>query len=361
MESVRHPPRTKQILVVREQIIFSMSIINRATNDKNSPPQYTVSTRSTLIAMTTSDEKFKSILEEEEKRFSKYLEEIASSPSLTRRSFCCHTSRSLYCPECYRLLIPIEEWPTCIQNVGDLQLPFHLDIILGRKERRNSSSGIQIMVLCHMMEIVSATKHKAMTKDDHFSIIGTQNDKNSADSFWWTKTRLYDLNRGDVIPSYSSETTISPSTFVLFPSKTSVPLFSVAEKIEKLIVLDVKWTRSGIIQLDSSLSALPAVHLEYPPKQSHFWRWHNRGEGMLSTMEAIYFAAVEVSVARGWSKEKREKIISIMWLFASQRRAIIQQRNRDTWRDVNPMPFSTEGKAQQRNFRIRQIGGDGVL
>jgi DTW domain len=320
--------------------------------------------------MTSSDEKIKFVLEEEEKRFLTYLEEVAtqrplpspstSFPISSRRSFCCNTSRSLYCPECYRVLIPIEEWPMCIQNVDGLQLPFAMDIILGRKERRNSSSGIQMIVLCQMMKIVSATKHKNVTNnsDHHYD---TQ-EGNPSDSFWWRNTRLYDLNRGDTIPSYPSNTTTTrpPTTFILFPTKTSVPLSSVAEKIEKLVVLDVKWTRSGLIQLDSSLSALPAVHLEYPPQQSQFWRWHNRGEGMLSTMEAIYFAAIEVSIVRGWSQRKREKIISIVWLFALQRRAIIhcQQRNhQDTGsvRDVvMPMPFSTEGKTQQRNFRIRR-------
>jgi hypothetical protein len=315
-----------------------------------------------------SDDTIKFVLEEEEKRFSNYLEEIASLPTtLTKllcptpsvRSFCCNTSRSLYCPECYKVLIPIEEWPQCIRNADDLQLPFSMDIILGRKERRNSSSGIHMMVLRHMMETVAATKHntKTLTKSDHCQ---TQEEKIPSDSFWWKNTRLYDLNRGDTIPLYPSNTTTTttttatPTTFVLFPSKMSIPLSSVAEKIEKLVVLDVKWTRSGIIQLDSALSALPAVHLDYPPKQSQFWRWHNHGEGMLSTMEAIYFAAVEVSIARGWSKEKREKIISIMWLFAVQRRAIIQQRKCDSRKDDVPLPFSTEGKTQQRNFRVRR-------
>lgn len=251
------------------------------------------------------------------------------------------------------MLIPPEEWPPSIRNFRDLELPFAMDIILGRKERRNSSSGIQMMAICHMMKCSATPRNINATEvDDNY------NEPQGArfceqGGAWWKDGGFYDLNRGESVPSYPTDS--KPITFVLFPSKKSVPISSVADKIQRLVIMDVKWTRSGIVDLNPSLSSLTAVHLEYPPKQSQFWRWHNNGEGMLSTMEAIYFAAMEISAARGWPQKKREKIIDIMWLFALQRRAIIHQRLRESEETTEPMPFSVEGKRQQRDFRVRKM------
>ena len=76
---------------------------------------------------------------------------------------------------------------------------------------------------------------------------------------------------------------------------------------------------------------------------------------MVSTMEAIYFAAVEAAVAKEWSAEERQLLVHLMWLFALQRRAIIrQQQEPSTGKDDNPLPFSEEGKDKQRNDRIRR-------
>jgi DTW domain len=295
-------------------------------------------------------------LAEDERRFIDYLKDVASSSSsssTSKRAFCCNTSRSLYCPECFKVLIPPEEWPPSIRNFRDLELPFAMDIILGRKERRNSSSGIQMMAICHMMKCSATPRNINATEvDDNY------NEPQGArfceqGGAWWKDGGFYDVNRGESVPSYPTDS--KPITFVLFPSKKSVPISSVADKIQRLVIMDVKWTRSGIIDLNPSLSSLTAVHLEYPPKQSQFWRWHNNGEGMLSTMEAIYFAAMEISAARGWPQKKREKIIDIMWLFALQRRAIIHQRLRESEETTEPMPFSVEGKRQQRDFRVRKM------
>ncbi|KAG7347133.1 DTW domain containing protein [Nitzschia inconspicua] len=301
--------------------------------------------------MTETDKNnlIKEVLSEEEKQFTAYLDEVASlplAPSIEKRSFCCNTSRSLYCPECYKLLVPTAECPLDIPEGDSIELPFVMDIILGRKERRNSSSGVQMMVIRQMMTQIDKEIHRDIQSD-------------GKECPWWTETRLFDLNKGDPVPTYPEELTSMSSTFVLFPSKNSVPLSSVANKIKRLVILDIKWTRSGIVQLDPSLSMLPAVHLEYPPKVSQFWRWHNGGDGMLSTMEAIYFAAIEMSAALGWDKERREKIRNIMWIFALQRRAIIHQHmGNSAEQDALPLPFSMEGKKLQKSFRVRKDGKD---
>jgi len=98
------------------------------------------------------------------------------------------------------------------------------------------------------------------------------------------------------------------------------------------------------------------VHLDYTPKESFFWRWHNAGEGMLCTLEAIYFAAVQISTCQlqnlslSFTMQNNDKLalLDIMWLFAIQRRltcTTVEKHGR-------PLPFSTNGKELQRNYRI---------
>ena len=291
------------------------------------------------MATQEATERLEHVAAREEIRLKEYLDDIANHANgdhdnkFSTRIYCCNSSRSLYCPECYKVLIPQQEWPQCFRKDPKLSLPFTMDIVLGWKERRTSSSGIHMMAISNMMEATAQST-----------------DSNGVD--WWRSIRLFDINRGDTLPSHVGE---QDATFVLFPQKgRSVPISQVAHKLKRLVVLDVKWTRTGIVQLDPSLAKLQTVHLDHTPKQSHFWRWHQRGEGMLSTMEAIYFAAIEVAASKGWSEEDRQRLMHLMWLFALQRRAIIrQQGTKRSGGNSSPLPFSAEGKDKQRNDRIR--------
>ena len=139
-----------------------------------------------------------------------------------------------------------------------------------------------------------------------------------------------------------------------------------SNKIKKLVVLDCKWSKTSAIKFQSNLMNLPKVHLSNPPTQSLFWRWHNSGKGMLSTMEAIYYAAYEVVMVELMSSNLQDddneksnnqqrrlldNLKYIMWLFALQR-SIITQRSKEEKRIT---PFSHEGKEQQRKLRRKQI------
>jgi hypothetical protein len=359
-------------------------------------------------------------IEEEEKRLATYLENTtitsvlktsttahddsggvdddADTEAYPLRTECCNSSRSLYCPECCKVLISKTKWPKCIQN-QTLMLPFSMDIILGGKERRTSSSGIQVMAIRTMMmsdnnnettrstsntsssNMVTQEQHRTKSQESQNggTVVDNNNDSDGdaaggggGDSCWWECTRLYDLNRKDMIPTYSD----LESTYVLFPQKgKSVPVSTVARKIKKLIVLDIKWTRSaGFTRVNPTLSPLTCVHLEYPPQHSHFWRWHRSGDGMLSTVEAIYFAAMEVYLSRklldqgslsnsNEEQAQRDEMINIMWLFALQR-SIIQQRgcandgDSTATQGYKPPPFSKEGKDFQIALRVRKDARD---
>jgi hypothetical protein len=300
---------------------------------------------------------------------------------------CCNSSRSFYCPECCTVLIPVEYWPSSIQD-GSLTLPFTFDIILDVKERRTSSTGIQMMGICNMMKVSSTTllsnqQQRLLDQTQPEQPMDENFDKDLyaiPDSLWWKNANLYDLNRVE-LPQYINNNDIciqfdklhtnnndngssamasssSDGTYILFPQKgKSVPISSVAHKLKRLVVLDIKWSKLSLITTNNpNLSRLPMVHLDSPPKESHFWRWHNAGDGMLSTAEAIYYAALEVSAASvssrqmGWTDDMRDRMIDVLWLFALQR-SIIGHRNSEAG---IPVAYSKEGKARQVAARRRK-------
>jgi hypothetical protein len=338
-----------------------------------------------------------------------------------QRVYCCKTSRSLYCPECCRVLVPKNFWPNHFisqqsndhkskrQHAGS-SFPFQsMDIVLGIKERRTSSTGIQMMCISNMIAEAAELSRKNSGDNDVIDCSSRSIDDTNGGE-WWRNITLYDLNRGDTLPHYSTcqngakrsdgkTFDASPTvedevgTYVLFPQEEkSVPISAVAKKIKRLIVLDIKWTRSYNVQLFSAdhhkilvsqpseggggksynplapLKDLPFVHLEHPPQNSQYWRWHNRGAGMLSTIEAIYFAAREVSVKlqqlrdigeedngdgcnnscrHGCIDNGDKNFVDILWLFALQR-SIIKQRSIEEGR---PVAFSEEAKAMARALR----------
>ena len=96
--------------------------------------------------------------DEIEARLSEYLEDIsvnvAGKTKTWSRMSCCNSSRSLYCPECFRLLIPLEDWPEAIREKR-LRLPFHLDILMDEKERRTSATGLHLAILAQAMKDLS--------------------------------------------------------------------------------------------------------------------------------------------------------------------------------------------------------------
>jgi hypothetical protein len=286
--------------------------------------------------------------DEAERSVQNYLETFLSeSPPTTdightfQRVICCNSSRSLYCEECCRLLVQDDLLPiSCRRKKHSeerpLKLPFNLHIILD--DRRKSATGLHAVALLNG--------------------IG-DGDETSYDSSDLESVKLVDLEKDDV-PRYGTE---DASTFLLFPSHgESVPLEAVASKLRTLVVLDCKWTSRGICEKNEGLSSLQKVHLSFPPKQSYYWRWHNAGHGMLSTIEAIYFAALEISqVKYGHLLDAdmtlqselndhvidQNNLIHLLWLFGHQRAATIISAQRSGI----PAPCSAEGKEQQRALR----------
>jgi len=256
----------------------------------------------------------------------KYLDSFIADSTIFDRVFCCDTSHSLYCSKCCNLLVPEDSLPPCLKQ---LDLPFNLDIILD--DRRASATGL------HAVALLNNTNNSTIDQSS-------------------TSVQLIDVANNDEIPRYSQQN----DTYLLFPSpRESIPLEAVSSKVKTLVVLDCKWTKSSICRKNNDLSRLQKVHLSYPPKQSFYWRWHNEGPGMISTIEAIYYAAYEVlqkrnsiqSTTNDQLADTNNLLLHLLWLFGHQRAAIL----RSAQDKGKPPPFTKEGKEAQREMR-RQKG-----
>jgi len=161
----------------------------------------------------------------------------------------------------------------------------------------------------------------------------------------------------------------------------------------RLIVLDCRWN-----QYKRVLAMLPndlqQVHLDNPPQESFYWRWHNAGTGCLSSAEAVFWAAWQLqqhdeasnqhhhhqsgnnpnnsvetigastsdvsSAAAAASpiikkEEEYSPLLDLLWIFAVQR-ALIQKRFRQEKeeRTIPHLPFSDQAKEHARELRRRQ-------
>jgi len=225
-----------------------------------------------------------------------FLEETKIIPDrhLTRRPCpVCNRPKALFCPECFEILVDKQILPT-----KKIKLPFELDIILD--DARHKSTGVQV-----------ATMLRALGSHQH---------------------RLIDL-KDDVKLDYNK------GSYFLFPGPGSVPLSSVLPQIQRLVVLDCKWTKSSA---RTRLDGLPRVHLD-GTHTSYYWRWHNAGPGSVSTAEAIYYATWTAS-----APDHRESLVHMLWLFGIQR-AVIERRSKD-----KELPFTEAGKEEQRSLRRRK-------
>lgn len=255
-----------------------------------------------------------------EAKLLEYLNQTRPQFECLRRVVCCESSRSVYCPECCRLCVPEEYWPPAILE-GRLQFPLNIDLILCDNERKTSSTGVSLAAIAKAVDV---QREKLNLKQPDDKVL-----------------TLYDLGK-TTMPNYSEQ---SDGVYVLFPAKDSVPISSVSPT--KLVVLDIKWTKQTV-KFHPEINKLPKVHLDNPPAESHFWRWHNSGKGMLSTIEAVYFATMETS-RDTWSPEQRDGLLHMMWLFALQHSVI----HKKSEMEQRPQPFSEEGKQRHRRLRMQ--------
>lgn len=245
----------------------------------------------------------------------------------------CNSSRCMYCFDCFQILIPPQQWPEALHD-GTLRLPFDVDIILD--DRRSSATGVQLKtILASVNEKEVVSRRRCLC-------------------------RLYDIGLNEAIPSYS--TPEDDGTFLLFPGSGSQPFSSIvascgASPVKRLVVLDCKWSKLSI-RFHPSIAALPRVYLDCVPKHSFYWRWHTAGDGMLSTVEAIFYSAwVVATVRQDFTLDERAKLVNLLWLFGLQRE-IIKLRYKDGkvkhFKHNPSAPFLEASKEFSRSLRRKQ-------
>lgn len=160
---------------------------------------------------------------------------------------------------------------------------------------------------------------------------------------WWRRTRLWYL------PPVPFEVGRSALKLMKTP------------KINRLDLLDCKWIKSSL-RLASSLASLPRVHLDNQSCKSYYWRLHTVGEGMVSTVEALYFAAWEGAKALNWIGTIRNvrnwfRSFGFFWI-AKGGDSPQNTRNAYPMHWTRFWPFSEDAKEFHRALRKRHDGED---
>lgn len=261
----------------------------------------------------------------------------------------------------------------CGSDIRPLRLPFNLHIILD--DRRGSSTGIHAIALLGGSKCKSSAENCEVHEDQELCCSEVRNRRiyNELRTVALTDVqKLEPDEQSDILENamgtydQSSNDEGCPSTYFLFPCPgESVPLEEVSDKVKTLIVLDCKWTKSGVWRRSERLRRLPKVHLSNPPKESHFWRWHNAGPGMMSTIEAIYYASLEVFQSRykqlllDSSPQSNldeclideQNLIHLLWLFGQQRLTTMEKASVEG----KTAPCCEDGKEMQRALRRRKM------
>ncbi|EJK70187.1 hypothetical protein THAOC_08476 [Thalassiosira oceanica] len=206
----------------------------------------------------------------------------------SQRSKCCGNSQSLYCKHCFRLLAPEEMLP---QSVIDRRI-----LLSGNKDSESDPAPARRPLrLPFDLEIVLDDRKGSATGLHAVSLLTTRES-----SLGLGKVSLLDFSETqEIFPDAYSDVG-NGSTYLLFPSVDSVPLQSVANDIETLVVLDCP----------------------------------------------IYYAAHEMMMTGRWEAVDKNNLKHLLWLFGHQRARIREKLPKGT-----DAPDSVEGKEWQRGLK----------
>ncbi|KAM3577829.1 hypothetical protein VYU27_000372 [Nannochloropsis oceanica] len=168
-------------------------------------------------------------------------------------------------------------------------------------------------------------------------------------------------------------------TLVLFPSKDAITLdeLPVADlaSIERVVVLDSRWNNTTKVLEHPGITRLTKrVKLKDPPKESLCWRYHSKGEGLLSSAEALYFLLKDYvgltgkgakrlndkADGSGREEEREDKeetapLEEMMYLFRLNVNVIKGSYERGARRKL-PLPMEAAGKQRCREVRCQLKG-----
>lgn len=249
-------------------------------------------------------------MEEEASSFSRELEAYVNSERgssrWTREQCACGKKRRLVCAECVRFVgVPADE------QVPRLRLPLHVHVLLD--DNRRKATGL----------------HAKLLAPDHVSVIeyGEQ-----------------------PMPAFDPETTL-----VLFPSKQAKFIDEVErlERFSSIVLIDCRWTTLRAAN-ESALQQLQHVKLRHVPEKSVFWRYHDAGDGCVSSIEALYYAFKEIMRVTGQTVSGGT-LEDLLYIFALQADSIRQDYAYNPRKQGLILPMDEQAKALQQ-WRRRHNG-----
>ena len=231
----------------------------------------------------------------------------------------CNAQKRFYCINCLCYIgIPPQA------QVPRLRLPLHVDLVMA--DNRKKSTAIQVGVV-------------------------------AAES-----VRVWDWWAGD-LEAMGKEAWDVDRTLVLFPSQgaTTLDALSPADLagLERVVLLDSRWNNTTKVLEHPGLARLTRrVKLKDPPSESKCWRYHSKGEGHLSSAEALYYLLKEYEGLTGQhalgADGQAVALEEMLYLFRLNMNVIQHHYQQDEKKQGLPLPMEEAGKTRMREVRSNQ-------
>lgn len=157
-------------------------------------------------------------------------------------------------------------------------------------------------------------------------------------------------------------------TLVLFPSEDAVTLDELSPAdlaaIERVVLLDSRWNNTTKVLEHPGVTRMTRrVKLKDPPKESLCWRYHSKGDGLLSSAEALYFlmkdyerltgrGAKQVRKCGEGEEEEEAPLEEVMHLFRLNSNIIKESYEKGERKNL-PLPMEAAGKQRCREVRCQ--------
>lgn len=101
------------------------------------------------------------------------------------------------------------------------------------------------------------------------------------------------------------------------------------------------------------------MKLKTPPKNSRFWRYHQKGEGHVSSIEALYLLFKEYEALTGKhaidpETKNKAALEDLFYLFRLQLYVIKERYETDERKKGRPLPMDEAGKMRLRECHYMQ-------
>lgn len=221
----------------------------------------------------------------------------------------CNRKRHLYCYDC---MIPLED---ILPQINDL--PLNCIILQHPRELKSKSSAIHAKVIAGSS--VQIVQYDTKEMDE---LMQNVNKENAIllypDAKAWS---LHELLENLLTKENEKETKDQTNSIPIHQSQTKQQLSPQSDrelcikKLEYVVFIDSTWQQSGKIFRDDRVHTL--THVKIKTQKTAFWRYQNKGNEFLATIEAIYWLYREYYTAK-YQKEYINEYDDLLLLYKYQ-------------------------------------------